>query len=272
MFSKIKKLFKKSDHETVRGTIADLIEEIDDLIEDTEEKDVSIKSDERQLLGNVLDLRDLKAEDVMVPRAEIIAAPDTVSSDELLGLMVQHGYSAMPIYHDTLDTIIGFVHIKDILSFTYKKKELNIQHLMRKSILFISPAMQILDLLLEMKQNAHNIAIVADEHGGTDGMVCFSDLIEEIVGVIRDEYDDHEKDIEVVKEDEYIVEGSTRIDELNELIGVKIESEDFDTIGGFIVGEFGYIPEVDESIEYEGIRFVIEEVDRNRIEKLRIHT
>ena len=97
-------------------------------------------------------------------------------------------------------------------------------------------------------------------------------MIEEIVGDIRDEYDDHEKDIEVVKEDEYIVEGSTRIDELNDLIGVNIESEDFDTIGGFIVGEFGYIPEVNESIEYEGIKFVVEEVDRNRIEKLRIHT
>lgn len=98
------------------------------------------------------------------------------------------------------------------------------------------------------------------------------DLIEEIVGDIRDEYDEHETDIEVVKEDEYIVEGGTRIDEVNDMIGTSIESEDFDSIGGFVVGVFGYLPEPKEIIEFEGIKFIVEEVDRNRIEKVRIIT
>ncbi len=274
MFSKIKKLFKKSDHETVRGTIADLIEEIDDLIEDTEEKDVSIKSDERQLLGNVLDLRDLKAEDVMVPRAEIIAAPDTVSSDELLGLMVQHGYSAMPIYHDTLDTIIGFVHIKDILSFTYKKKELNIQHLMRKSILFISPAMQILDLLLEMKQNAHNIAIVADEHGGTDGMVCFSDLIEEIVGDIQDTDYQQTAQINIKEDGTVLVDARILLEDLKEKLSCKIaveqqNGEDIETLGGLINNIVNRVPTRGEVISHpDGFEFEILDADPRRIKKV----
>jgi len=274
MFSKIKKFLKRNEPETVRNTIEDLIEEIDDLIEDNEEKDISIKSDERQLLGNVLDLRDLKAEDVMVPRAEIIAAPDTVSPDELLGLMVQHGYSVMPIYHDTLDTIIGFVHIKDILSFIYNKKELNIPHLMRKSVLFISPAMQTLDLLLEMKKNAHNIAIVADEHGGTDGMVCFSDLIEEIVGDIQDADYQQTAQINIKEDGTVLVDARILLEDLKEKLSCKIaveqqNGEDIETLGGLINNIVNRVPTRGEVISHpDGFEFEILDADPRRIKKV----
>lgn len=274
MFSKIKKFLKRNEPETVRNTIEDLIEEIDDLIEDNEEKDISIKSDERQLLGNVLDLRDLKAEDVMVPRAEIIAAPDTVSPDELLGLMVQHGYSVMPIYHDTLDTIIGFVHIKDILSFIYNKKELNIPHLMRKSVLFISPAMQTLDLLLEMKKNAHNIAIVADEHGGTDGMVCFSDLIEEIVGDIQDADYQQTAQINIKEDGTVLVDARILLEDLEEKLSCTIaveqqNGEDIETLGGLINNIVNRVPTRGEVISHpDGFEFEILDADPRRIKKV----
>jgi len=274
MFSKIKKFLKRNEPETVRNTIEDLIEEIDDLIEDNEEKDISIKSVERQLLGNVLDLRDLKAEDVMVPRAEIIAAPDTVSPDELLGLMVQHGYSVMPIYHDTLDTIIGFVHIKDILSFIYNKKELNIPHLMRKSVLFISPAMQTLDLLLEMKKNAHNIAIVADEHGGTDGMVCFSDLIEEIVGDIQDADYQQTAQINIKEDGTVLVDARILLEDLEEKLSCTIaveqqNGEDIETLGGLINNIVNRVPTRGEVISHpDGFEFEILDADPRRIKKV----
>lgn len=264
MFSKIKKILKRGEPETVRDTIEDLIEE----------KDISIKSDERQLLGNVLDLRDLKAEDVMVPRAEIIAAPDTVLPDDLLGLMVHHGYSAMPIYHDTLDTIIGYVHIKDILSFIYNKKELSIQHLIRKSVLFISPAMQILDLLLEMKQNAHNIAIVADEHGGTDGMVCFSDLIEEIVGDIQDADYQQTPQIHIKEDGTVLVDARILLEELEEKLSCKIaveqqNGEDIETLGGLINNIANRVPTRGEVISHpDGFEFEILDADPRCIKKV----
>jgi magnesium and cobalt transporter len=264
MFLKIKKMLRRGEPETVRDTIEDLIEE----------KDISIKSDERQLLGNVLDLRDLKAEDVMVPRAEIIAAPDTVLPDDLLGLMVHHGYSAMPIYHDTLDTIIGYVHIKDILSFIYNKKELNVHHLIRKSVLFISPAMQILDLLLEMKQNAHNIAIVADEHGGTDGMVCFSDLMEEIVGDIQDADYQQTPQVNIKEDGTVLVDARILLEELEEKLSCKIavaqeNGEDIETLGGLINNIANRVPTRGEIILHpDGFEFEILDADPRRIKKV----
>ena len=117
------------------------------------------------------------------------------------------------------------------------------------------------------------MAIVLDEYGGTVGIVTMEDLVEEIVGEIEDEYDDEEeKEIEVIKEDEYVVVGSIRIDDLNDLIGTSMESEEFDSIGGFIIGEIGRFPEVGEEIQYQNIKFVIEQVDKNRIMKIRIFT
>jgi putative hemolysin len=128
------------------------------------------------------------------------------------------------------------------------------------------------ELFSEMRVKHVTIAIVLDEYGGTAGMVTLEDLVEEIVGDIQDEYDDHESEIEMVRENEYIVDGATKVDVVNEKLGLKIETEDFDSIGGFIMGEFGRLPEEGERIEHENVEFVVELIEKNRIEKLRILT
>jgi putative hemolysin len=128
------------------------------------------------------------------------------------------------------------------------------------------------ELFEDMRQKHIPIAIVLDEYGGTSGVVTMEDLVEEIVGDIADEYDLHDFEIEVVKEDEYIVDGATRIELVNDMIGVHIESEDFDSIGGFVLGEMGGLPEEGEVIIIEGITFKVEKVEKNRIETLRVLT
>ncbi|MDH8676537.1 hemolysin family protein [Fusibacter bizertensis] len=230
-----------------------------------------LEVEEKQMIYNVFEFGDSQVKDVMTPRTDMVALEINSSYEKIIETFRSEQFSRIPIYQETTDNIIGILYIKDLIFKTSENKSFDIHDYTREPY-FTFEFKKTTELFKELRAKRIPMAIVLDEYGGTAGIVTVEDLIEEIVGDIRDEYDDHEQDIEVVKEDEYIVEGSTRIDELNELIGVKIESEDFDTIGGFIVGEFGYIPEVDESIEYEGIRFVIEEVDRNRIEKLRIHT
>lgn len=230
-----------------------------------------LEGEEKQMIYNVFEFGDAQVRDVMTPRTDMIALEIGSSYEKILETFKEEQFSRIPIYQETTDNIVGILYIKDLIFKASDKEVFDINDYIREPYLTFE-FKKTTELFKELRAKRLPMAIVLDEYGGTAGIVTVEDLIEEIVGDIRDEYDDHEEDIEIVKEDEYIVEGGTRIDELNELIGVNIESEDFDTIGGFIVGEFGYIPEVNETIEYNGIKFVIEEVDRNRIEKLRIHT
>lgn len=230
-----------------------------------------LEVEEKEMIYNVFEFGDSQVKDVMTPRTDMISLEVGVSYEKIIETFKSEQFSRIPIYQETTDNIIGILYIKDLIFKSNENSVFDIHDYMREPY-FTFEFKKITELFQELRAKHIPMAIVLDEYGGTAGIVTMEDLIEEIVGDIRDEYDDHEKDIEVIKEDEYIVEGSTRIDELNEMIGINIESDDFDTIGGFIVGEFGYIPEVDETIEYDGIKFVVEEVDRNRIEKLRIHT
>ena len=230
-----------------------------------------LEGEEKQMIYNVFEFGDTQVRDIMTPRTDMASIEVGATYEKIIETFKTEHFSRLPIYQDTTDNIVGILYIKDLIFKASENTVFDIQDYIREPY-FTFEYKKTTELFQELRAHRIPMAIVLDEYGGTAGIVTVEDLIEEIVGDIRDEYDDHENDIEVIKEDEYIVEGSTRIDELNEMIGVNIESEDFDTIGGFIVGEFGYIPEVNEIIEYDGIKFVIEEVDRNRIEKLRIHT
>ncbi len=230
-----------------------------------------LEGEEKQMIYNVFEFGDTQVRDVMTPRTDMASIEVGASYEKIIETFKTEQFSRLPIYQDTTDNIIGIMYIKDLIFRASENKVFDINDYMREPY-FTFEYKKTTELFKELRAHRVPMAIVLDEYGGTAGVVTVEDLIEEIVGDIRDEYDDHENDIQVIKEDEYMVEGSTRIDELNDMIGVNIESEDFDTIGGFIVGEFGYIPEVNETIEFNGIKFVIEEVDRNRIEKLRIHT
>lgn len=229
-----------------------------------------LEKDERQMINNVFDFGDAKAKDVMTPRTDMIAIPMDVTFQEVSQIFNEERFSRLPVYKDSLDDIVGILHLKDVAFLT--EDNFSIEELMREAY-FTYESKSTSLLFAEMRTNRIPVAIILDEYGGTSGLVTIEDLVEEIVGDISDEYDEDDEEIEVVKEDEFIVDGSTKIDDVNEMIGTKIESEDFDSIGGYVIGILGRFPDAGEKIETEeGVRFIVEEIDKNRIEKLRIFT
>lgn len=201
----------------------------------------------------------------------MVAIEVSSTYEEIISVFREEQFSRIPVYEDTPDHVVGILTVKDLILYTYQGNEaqFDIYQIMREPH-FTYEFKPVAELLKELQHKRLGLAVVLDEYGGTAGIISMEDLVEEIVGEIRDEYDDHEQDIEVVRENEYILEGSTRIDELNELIGTHLVSEDFDSIGGYVLGLFGRLPETHERIEADGITFVVEEVDKNRIESLRI--
>ena len=189
----------------------------------------------------------------------------------ILEVINQEQYSRIPVYEDTIDNIIGILNVKDLVLLQINKKaEFKLRDYIRRYFTYEFKSTK--ELFEEMRAERIHMAIVLDEYGGVEGLVTIEDLIEEIVGDIEDEYDKEIQQIEVIEDDEYLVNGNVRLEDLNDLIGTHIESEDFDTIAGFVIGLVDKIPELGEEVEFENIRFTIESIDRNRIEKIRIST
>jgi putative hemolysin len=230
-----------------------------------------LETEERQMIHNVFEFGDLQSKDVMIPRTDMITASINSTYDELLTLFKEERFSRIPIYQDTQDNIVGIIYIKDLIFFRNEKETFTIQKYMWNPH-FTYEFKGIAQLFAEMRKKRVSIAIVLDEYGGTAGIITIEDLVEEIVGDIEDEYDQDDTDIEILRENEYIVNGSTKITSVNEILGINIESADFDSIGGFVIGLLGQLPEVGETIEHNNITFIIENVNRNRIKKLRIIT
>lgn len=245
-------------------------EELKTMVDVSEEEGV-LEGQEKEMIFNVFEFGDLQVKDVMVQRVDITALDINSTYDEVMDSIKRDQFSRIPIYKETIDEIVGILNLKDLFILD-DKDSFSVESLMREPY-YTYEFKKIMDLFREMQKERAYMAIVLDEYGGTVGIVTMEDLVEEIVGEIEDEYDDEEeKEIEVIKEDEYVVAGSIRIDDLNDLIGTSMESEEFDSIGGFIIGEIGRFPEVGEEIQYQNIKFVIEEVDKNRIKKVRIFT
>ena len=207
----------------------------------------------------------------MVQRVDIIAESVDVTYEELLAGIKEYQFSRIPIYEETIDDIVGILFIKDlILLDDESKKDFDVRKHMRKPY-YTFEFKNISDLFEEMKNTRNHISVVLDEYGGTVGMVTIEDLIEEIVGEIEDEYDEVEDEVKEVKENEYEVDGSTRLEDLSDIIeDVEIASDEFDSVGGFIIGLLDRLPEEGEEIEYENLKFKVEEIEKKRIMKVRI--
>ncbi len=226
-----------------------------------------LEIDERRMINNVFDFGDSKAKDVMTPRTDMICLEDNISYDQIVSIFKEERFSRLPVYHESVDNIIGVLYVKDIIFID--EQHFKITDYMREPF-FTYESKSISELFSEMRSNRIPIAVILDEYGGTSGLVTLEDMVEEIVGDIADEYE--EQEIEVIKENEFIVDGSTRLEDVNEMIGLHLESEDFDTIGGYVIGVLGSFPDGGEEVETDGIKIIVEEVDKNRIEKLRIYT
>lgn len=230
-----------------------------------------LEGDERQMIYNVFEFGDSQAKDVMTPRTNMAAVSINSTYNDLVEFLKEENFSRIPVYEEDIDDIVGIMHVKDLILYVDNKDNFNLTDILRPAY-FTYEFKSTAELFDDMRLNRIPVAVVLDEYGGTAGMVTTEDLVEEIVGEIKDEYDEEHEDIEVIREDEYLVDGSTKLDLLNEMIGTNIESEDFDSIGGFVIGILDRFPEENEVVEYENIKFIVEKIEKNRIEKMRILT
>lgn len=229
-----------------------------------------LEMEEREIINNVFEFGDMQAKEAMFQRLDIVAIDMEDSYEEIIDLFKTEKLSRMPVYEETIDDIIGILNIKDIIFLSDEEIEnFDIKKYMREAF-FTYEFKKITQLLEEMKKDKSQMAIVVDEYGGTAGLITIEDLVEVIVGDIEDEYDEEEDEIQVISPNEFLVDGSTKISDVNEILNIELESEEFDSIGGYIIGYIRHIPEENEIIEMDNIKFNIESVDKNRIKKIRI--
>ena len=240
-------------------------------IVDVSHEDGVIEEEEREMIYNVFDLGDAKAKDVMVPRVNVTFADVESSYEELLNIFREEKYTRLPVFEETTDNVIGTINMKDLLLFD-SKKEFHIRDILREAY-FTYEHKSISELLVEMRQASLNIAIVLDEYGETAGLITLEDILEEIVGEIHDEYDENEDEFfKEISKFEYIVEGSMNLDDLNDRIDLGLESEDYDSLGGYIIEHLERLPDEEDEINTpDNIRLVVDSMDKNRVEKVHIY-
>ncbi len=232
------------------------------------EDDESIEEDERELIHQIFEFGDTLVREVMVPRTDMVAIPADATLAQALDTITSAGYSRIPIYEGDTDNIIGVLYAKDLLKRSLRENpDTKVKELAREP-LFVPEQKKVADLLREMQQKRIHMAIVVDEYGGTAGLVTIEDLIEEIVGEIVDEYDQEEPLVEPIGENAIRVSARLSIDEVNELLGVDLPHEEWDTVGGLVFGLIGRVPETGENVTYDGLEFVTERVSGRRIQQV----
>ncbi len=263
------KLFsKKSDSDMVH----EREEEILSLVEEGQEQGL-IEHDTKSIIENVFDFDDTVAYEIMTHRRDMVAIEDTETLENAVNIAVDSGYSRIPVYHDDIDSIIGVLYVKDLLKYvcTEVPKNFRISDIVRK-VLFIPRTKDCRSLFSQMNKEKTQIAIIVDEYGGTEGLITLEDLIEDILGNIQDEYDNEEEEIKQISDKKFHVDGSTSIEDVEELIGEDIYDDDSDTIAGFMLTMLGKVPHVDEhpEVTHKGFKFTVLKVEDRRIEEILI--
>ncbi len=254
--------------------LREAIEEIIEGMDDSSETQESVSTHERTLIANVLKMRDLTVVDVMIPRADIVSIDIDSTPEELMALLAEKQVSRIPVYRDTLDDVIGTVHIKDILSCLGAGRPVRLADIIR-DVPIVSPAMPVTDLLLMMKENRKHLVMVVDEFGGIDGMATIGDIIQAALGEVEDEFDTEEQPQMMERPDgTLLADARLDIEEFEEKVGAILtddEREDVDTLGGLIFSIAGRVPARGEVIRHEsGVIFEIIDADPRRVNTLRI--
>ncbi len=276
----LRKLFRRTNGDSqLRDTIEEIIGEIEEAIPE-QEAATPIGGHERVLLGNILALRHLSADDVMVPRADIVSVAIDTGLDELIRVMSAAAHSRLPVYRENLDDVLGIVHIKDVLQQASSDRPSDRPFDLAKmlvTVLFVAPSMRALDLLLEMRLKRVHMALVVDEFGGIDGLITIEDLVEEIVGEIEDEHDVAEGPKLFRHADgSLIADARVTIEEFEQLVGPILteeeRDEDVDTLGGLVSDLADRVPTRGELIVHEpsGVSFEVMEADPRRLKRLRV--
>lgn len=269
---KIKRLLGLKDCE---GSYKEALQEV---LEEHAEELVRSSPEEGRILSNLIEFGETEVSDIMTPQTDIIAVEVNANLEQLHAVMVREQHTRLPVYEKTLDSIMGFIHVKDLVPIlgNAQSNGFEIAKIMRE-ILFVPPSMKLAALLLKMRISGVHIAIVVDEYGGTSGLITLEDLFEEIVGEIQDEHDD-ESSAGILQWDQrnsLVVDAKIRIDELETRLGIRLsdedEEEDYDTLSGYIFAQLGRVPARGESTHHpSGFRIEILEADARRIKKVRL--
>lgn len=234
-------------------------------------EDGVLENEEHMMINNVFDFADHQAKEIMVPRVDMCFLKLDATYEEFMEIYKEEKFTRIPVYEETRDNVVGILNVKDLLLYD-KSQEFHVKDFLREAY-FTYEFKNTSELMVEMRKNSISIAIVLDEYGSTAGLVTLEDLLEEIVGDIRDEFDDAEaEEVQKLGQGEYLVEGACKLEDLNDMIGLGIESEDYDSIGGIVIDALQHLPSEGEEVTLDnGTRLVVEKVDKNRIEKVHIY-
>lgn len=224
---------------------------------------------EKKMINNIIQISDITVKEVMVPRIDVTSIECKSNIHDIINLIIEKGFSRLPVYEKNIDNIIGILHTKDIFKYFNKESNFDIQKLIRLPI-FVPESKMITDLLLEFKEKKNHLAIVVDEYGGMAGIVCLEDIIEKIVGEIQDEFDNEVDDIQKFDENIYLVNPRISLEELNERLNTDFHEEEIDTLGGIIFMLFGKIPAKNEKIHYKNYILTVESISARKIKSVKI--
>ncbi len=240
-------------------------------IVDVSHEDGVIESDERQMIYNVVDFGDSTAKDIMTPRVDMICVDIESSFEEILKIFREEQFTRIPVYEGNSDNIVGILNVKDLL-LVPASTDFNIRNILREPY-FTYEYKKTSELMVEMRQDSINFTIVLDEYGAPVGIVTLEDLLEEIVGEIRDEYDkDEEEAIQKIQENEYLIPGSAKLDDINDILELNLSSEDYDSVGGYIIEHLDHLPKEGEFVVTDdGLRLVVDTVTKKRIDTVHIY-
>lgn len=228
-----------------------------------------IEADEREMLQNIFEFGDRQAKDIMIPRLDVCMIDVDSTYEEIMDVFQANRYTRIPVYENTTDNVIGIINIKDLLLYRHGES-FNIRNYLRQPY-FTYEYKGLSDLLLEMKKASVNITIVLDEYGAASGLLTLEDLIEEIVGDIRDEYDyDEEDELRPINENEYIAEAHMKLDDLNDMLKINLSSPEYDSVGGFIIEKLDRIAKSGDIVETPDVTLIVDSINKNRIEKVHI--
>ena len=229
-----------------------------------------IEDEEKDLIHSIFEFGDTIVREVMVPRPDIVAIEDDMSLRDVQAIVLEHGYSRVPVFHEDLDNVVGIIYAKDVLKALHQgKHDAPLNEVVRETH-FIPETKKVAELLREMQRDKFHIALVTDEYGSVSGLVTLEDLLEELVGEIADEYDREEPELVPVGEGLYRVSGKVSVDDVNEFLDVELPDEEWDTVAGLMLDLFGRIPKSGDAVEFQGLTFTAEEVQGRRIAKVLI--
>jgi putative hemolysin len=237
---------------------------------DVAEEEGVLEEEEGEMIRSIFEFGDTVAREIMVPRIDMRAAEASTSIGELVDLAVEAGHSRIPIYEGSVDRVTGIFYLKDSLRFLRDgRRDVKVGEIMRPAY-FVPESKKVDELLREMQQRRVHVAIVVDEYGGTAGLVTIEDILEEIVGEIQDEFDPEQTMVEHVSENETIVDAIMTLDDVNDILSIRLEDDDVDTLGGYVYAKLGRVPEGGDAVEEDGVRLVVEAVEGNRITRVRV--